>query len=143
MPTDPHEVLVIDSLSEILKAAIARTDSGGEYRAEIQRFYSTVIVPLMQIQARFHLPIFCTHHISYNKPTDSNLPYEHEIMEQLPGLWINLSRTLDASEPFQLQVVYWKYTPSDDGQIIKVAGFQKKFVYQIKQNHIQIIGVKD
>lgn len=94
MNLPPKSLLVIDSLSNVLKILGAEADS----YLLLKAFNSIFLTKLVALLAKKDLFCVMVHHISYN-PVLGNIPaYFASVVQNLEGIWLSLEKSIAAFE---------------------------------------------
>jgi hypothetical protein len=94
-------IIVIDSISKIIKDILASCEDKSEYNHEINDFITEIIIPIKQIVLKYHCKVICTHHNSFNKTYEIDTPYFLDLMQDLEGNWLSLRK--DYSDTIMIQ----------------------------------------
>jgi len=88
----PGDIIIIDSVSEPLKRQLCVAESAVEFKHEAVEFYQQILTRITQLITQWRVRVILTHHMSYQPVYGSNQPFQQNMMEQIAGLWIYLSR---------------------------------------------------
>jgi len=113
----PGDIIIIDSVSEHLKRQLCVAESALEFKREAVEFYQQILTRITQLITQWRVRVILTHHMSYQPVYGSNQPFQQNMMEQIAGLWIYLTR---------------------DHNLIADNTFQDSYAMTILHNHEQI-----
>lgn len=125
----PKSIIVIDSLSNILKQMNADCNS---YHL-LQKFNTKFLSKLISLLTRKDLFCFLVHHISHN-PLLGDVPsYYTSIVQNLEGIWLSLEKivgNLYGSEPVYEKRILLTYTATTTEAILSQFSVQYQFSIQ-------------
>lgn len=144
-PIQAGDVVVIDSLSEVLKHSIVKTEDWYEYRYELKEFTNTLMAKLIKLLVRKDLSCIFTHHVTYHPTYDALIPYYFDLVNLIPGMWAFLEETPAGIEDGRLyfnKTLILSLTVNNPMKkaLIQVQSFREKFPYEISGGHFTFLN---
>jgi hypothetical protein len=144
-PIQAGDVVIIDSLSEILKNSITKTEDWYEYRYELQQFSRTMMGKLIDLLVKKDLSCIFTHHVSYNPEYNQLIPYYFDLVNLIPGMWAYLEGTPSRMENGEIiydnaLILSISIRDTKNIRIIKVKNFRESFPYHLHEGHFTFIS---
>ncbi len=140
----PPKILIINSLSRIIKTEIGFCEDYFEY-LKIMKVISTQIFPkIIELSKKFHFSIILTHHISYNSIYHDMIPYYGDIMKNLKGIWIFLKKKTKFSDSYENkdEITYFQDLAYNSDNLqrndMKNKRIEKKFQYRLDKGRFLI-----
>ena len=143
-PIQAGDVIIIDSLSEVLKCSITKTEDWYEYRYELQQFSNTLLSKLVDLLVKRDLSCIFTHHVTFHPTYDTLVPYYFDLVNLIPGLWAFLEETPARNEE---GTIFYDHTlilslsvqiPTQ-GRAIQVHNFRESFPYQLTRGRFKFL----
>ena len=144
-PIQAGDVVVIDSLSEVLKHSIVKTEDWYEYRYELKEFTNTLMAKLIKLLVRKDLSCIFTHHVTYHPTYDALIPYYFDLVNLIPGMWAFLEETpagIEDGRIFFNKTLILSLTVNNPKKeaLIQVQNFREKFPYEITGGHFTFLN---
>jgi hypothetical protein len=144
-PVQARDVVIIDSLSEVLKNSITKAEDWYEYRYELQQFSSTLLSKLIDLLVKKDLSCIITHHVTYHPVYDALIPYYFDLINLIPGMWAYLEET-----PVKMEdgMIFSNYNlilsltlqNSIGERTFQVQHFRESFPYQVREGKFTFIN---
>ncbi len=143
-PIQAGDVVIIDSLSDVLKHTITKTEDWYEYRYEIRKFSGTLMGKLINLLVKKDLSCIFTHHVTYHPEYDQLIPYYFDLVNLIPGMWAFLESKPSRMESEEIiydntLILSLSIRDSESSKIIKVKNFKESFPYQLNEGHFTFI----
>ena len=143
-PIQAGDVVIIDSLSEVLKHSITKTEDYYEYRYELQQFSNTLVSKLIDVVIKKDLSCIFTHHVTFHPEYGQLVPYYFDLVNLIPGMWAFLDET-----PARMkngEIIYdntlllsLSVQTSKNSRTIQVQNFRESFPYRLDEGHFTFI----
>ncbi len=136
MDIDPHDLLILNSISNKLKQRLANSNSFTDFQIISREYVEDVFPSIFKIIREKRCNFLIVHHVSYNFEYQSNLPYFYDLMQYLPGCWLILKPENSGENQGSQQnriTMHYSWLEKNTQK-----NFTKEFGYQIKDNSLSI-----
>lgn len=137
------DIIIIDSLSELCKVVLSKTDSWREYFSENKELYHTLFAPLIRVIRLKQAWVIFTHHAVYSPALQGCTPAFKDFAYMIEGLWVLMtinsvqehqknqtsSSWYDVSSPRMLELFFEFKKREGNKTTSKI--FSRKYLYQI------------
>jgi archaellum biogenesis ATPase FlaH len=146
------DLIVVDSISELLKKDVVHSEGFLEYKCIQNEFYAKILYQIKTLSANRKLRFLITHQISYNLKENCDLPYAYELMKELHGLWIKLKREETFLEndtksyAYYMDIYLYSENEAHDSKpekkVNKIEIKNYKLQYNIQKDHLIIFPLE-
>lgn len=85
-----NDCVIINSISTIIKRKLTNSMDYQDYKVILNSVIEKIIPLIIKIVKIRQCCLIITHHVSYNFEINENIPYFHDLMHNIPGMWLYL-----------------------------------------------------
>jgi hypothetical protein len=143
-PLEPNDILIIDSISNILKREMGNSEDYYDHMKALKYISEKIVPDMIDLAINKKLFIILSHHVTYHPGYNSNIPYYFDLMMSIAGMWIYLHRTTTGvkDKTFQYDnflTLSFTFSKEKTNLLVSETNLRQTYQYLLKDGEVKIL----